>query len=87
MTSIIIRTAQNHHRQASSGTLFKAMYIAPDGTVDGHKPLLRKISDLFQGIFDFVALFFNVLTNPPQRIESRATVSSPWHKSIKCFYK
>ncbi len=50
-------------------------YINNDGTVGGRKPFLRLISDFFQGIIDFVSLFFGAITNPPQRIESRATVS------------
>ena len=50
-------------------------YIAPDGTVGGRKPVTRKITDFIQGIFDFIALFFSAITNPPQRIESSATVS------------
>lgn len=48
-------------------------YINNDGTVGGKKPFLRLIRDFFVGIIDFVALFFGALTNPPQRIESRAT--------------
>ena len=49
-------------------------YINNDGTVGGKKPFLRLIRDFLQGIIDFVALFFGAITNPPQRIESRATV-------------
>jgi len=29
--------------------------------------------DFVQGIIDFVSLFFSAITNPPRRIESRAT--------------
>ena len=48
-------------------------YINHDGTVGGRKSFVRRITDFFQGIIDFVALFFSAITNPPQRIESRAT--------------
>jgi Selenoprotein SelK_SelG len=48
-------------------------YINHDGTVGGRKSIVRTITDFFQGIIDFMALFFSALTNPPQRIESRAT--------------
>lgn len=53
-------------------------YVNRDGTVGGRKPFLRLVTDFFQGIIDFIALFFGALTNPPQRIESRATVSALW---------
>lgn len=49
-------------------------YVNRDGTVGGRKPFVRLITDFLRGIIDFVALFFGALTNPPQRIESRATV-------------
>mmetsp|Transcript_49465 Transcript_49465/g.139228 ORF Transcript_49465/g.139228 Transcript_49465/m.139228 type:complete len:89 (+) Transcript_49465:162-428(+) len=48
-------------------------YVNRDGTVGGRKPFVRLITDFLRGIIDFVALFFGALTNPPQRIESRAT--------------
>jgi len=49
-------------------------YIDHDGTIGGRKSFLRLIIDFLQGIIDFIALFFGALTNPPQRIENRATV-------------
>eukprot|EP00934_Nitzschia_sp_Nitz4_P001012 Nitzschia sp. Nitz4//scaffold40_size135432//97745//98114//NITZ4_003259-RA/size135432-snap-gene-0.117-mRNA-1//1//CDS//3329551264//1012//frame0 len=48
-------------------------YIARDGTVGGSKSITRTITDLIQGIIDFFALFFGAISNPPQRIESRAS--------------
>lgn len=48
-------------------------YINHDGTVGGRKSIVRTITDFVQGIFDFIALFFGAITNPPQRIESRST--------------
>jgi hypothetical protein len=48
-------------------------YVGRDGTVGGRKSTMRMITDFFQGIFDFVGLFFGAITNPPQRIESQAT--------------
>jgi hypothetical protein len=51
-------------------------YVGRDGTVGGRKSTMKMITDFIQGIFDFVGLFFGAITNPPQRIESRSTVSS-----------
>eukprot|EP00536_Pseudo-nitzschia_multiseries_P004203 jgi/Psemu1/64527/estExt_Genemark1.C_680093 len=47
-------------------------YIGRDGTVGGQeqKSVRRKITDFFAGIFNFIALFFSAITNPPS-IESR----------------
>lgn len=50
-------------------------YINHDGTVGGRKSFIRLITDFLQGIIDFIALFFGAITNPPQRIENRGTVS------------
>ena len=49
-------------------------YVARDGTLGGRKSIGRQITDFFQGIVNFIALFFSAVTNPPQRIESQATV-------------
>jgi hypothetical protein len=52
-------------------------YVGRDGSVGGRKPFTRIITDFLQGAIDFLALFFGSITNPPQRIESRSTVSDP----------
>jgi hypothetical protein len=49
-------------------------FVAGDGTVGGRKSIRRVMTDFVYGIFDFFALFFGAITNPPQRIESRSTV-------------
>mmetsp|Transcript_28608 Transcript_28608/g.69300 ORF Transcript_28608/g.69300 Transcript_28608/m.69300 type:complete len:88 (+) Transcript_28608:33-296(+) len=48
-------------------------YIGQDGTVGGRKPFSRAIIEFFEGIINFISLFFGSITNPPQRIESRST--------------
>mmetsp|Transcript_8645 Transcript_8645/g.21261 ORF Transcript_8645/g.21261 Transcript_8645/m.21261 type:complete len:96 (-) Transcript_8645:441-728(-) len=50
-------------------------YIGRDGTVGGQeqKTIRRKITDFFSGIFNFIALFFAAITNPPSAIESRGS--------------
>jgi hypothetical protein len=48
-------------------------YINHDGTIGGRKSIVRTIKDFFRGVIDFISLFFSAITNPPQRIESRAT--------------
>mmetsp|Transcript_32480 Transcript_32480/g.76436 ORF Transcript_32480/g.76436 Transcript_32480/m.76436 type:complete len:104 (+) Transcript_32480:166-477(+) len=50
-------------------------YIGRDGTVGGQeqKSIRRKITDFFAGIFNFLALFFSAITNPPTSIESRGS--------------
>mmetsp|Transcript_22780 Transcript_22780/g.49579 ORF Transcript_22780/g.49579 Transcript_22780/m.49579 type:complete len:101 (-) Transcript_22780:533-835(-) len=47
-------------------------FIGRDGTVGGReqKSVRRKITDFFAGIFDFIALFFSAITNPPSAIDS-----------------
>ena len=50
-------------------------YIGRDGTVGGRKSTMKVITDFIYGIINFVALFFSAITNPPQTIESHATVS------------
>ena len=40
-------------------------YVGSDGTVGGKKSWKRMIMDFFQGIIDFIALFFTAFTNPP----------------------
>jgi hypothetical protein len=48
-------------------------YVGRDGTIGGPKSISRTISDFFAAIINFVALIFSSITNPPQRLESRAT--------------
>jgi len=47
-------------------------YIGQDGSVGGRKPFTRAIVEFFEGIINFISLFFGSITNPP-RIESRST--------------
>ena len=47
------------------------VYVSADGTVGGRKSVTRSISDFFAAIFDFIALIFTSITNPPQRLENR----------------
>lgn len=54
-------------------------YVGSDGTVGGKKSWKRMIMDFFQGIIDFIALFFTAFTNPPQpRLQS--------HSTVRCIY-
>jgi Selenoprotein SelK_SelG len=46
-------------------------YVSADGTVGGRKSVTRTITDFFRAIFDFVALIFTSITNPPPRLENR----------------
>lgn len=52
-------------------------YVSGDGTVGGRKSTGRWINDLFMAVYNFFALFFNSIMNPPQLGHS-STVSNTY---------
>ena len=42
-----------------------AQYVSGDGTVGGSKSANRFFYDIFMAIYNFFALFFNSIMNPP----------------------